>query len=220
MGPIGTIRSIVGTKAAGSLSYSSFRTLASTQFQTLRVDARVPQNGVAAQARTEQVDLKLRGAARARVYMILADVRLAGRQGRHDFVQMRDLVQRVQLVVVLGIAEQVVAARAADHSPPTVRGDVESGVKLEQPAPAIFRGAVSCLCRRRALLFARVADFVAARFGRGLINRPAVAGQHYAIGLLRHAPAHPTAAEIAQHRLRVAIDRIAKSAAAGNVVDQ
>src|SRR4030095_16587565 len=94
-----------------SVSGMSSKTLA--DFHFVRGDARVPQEGVAAQARTEHVDLQLGGAAGASIDVILADVRIAGRQRRHHFIQMRDAVKGVLFVIFIRNGGEVNAARAA-----------------------------------------------------------------------------------------------------------
>src|SRR6266508_4610437 len=191
--------------------------------QTVGVDARVPQNGITAQCRTEHVHLKLGGATWASVNMILTDVRLAGWQRRHHFAQVDHTVERVEFVVFIGAAKNMAAVRAANHFALAVVGDFHGRVELEQPPPAI-------LCRRAhvagftgyraAVSFAFVADLTAAGFRHGAVDSLSITGKNNAVNSLSDFAAHPAAAKIFQHRRRIAVDRIAETTAAGDVVDQ
>src|SRR5512135_1497175 len=116
---------------------SCFSSFAFSGFQSIHVDAGVPQHGFAAKRWTEHVDLELSGAARASVNMILADIGFAGGQGRHELAQVHDLMHRVEFVIPVGGAEEMAAAGAANHFAFAVAGDFEGSVELEQTLPAV-----------------------------------------------------------------------------------
>ena len=77
----------------------------------------VPKDCIAARGRTEQIHLELSGAARAEVEMKLSAKGLTRRQRmRHELVQIDGPVQRVKLVALAGLTEDMTTARAPDDS--------------------------------------------------------------------------------------------------------
>ncbi len=104
---------------------------------SLLLNPRIPQNRIAAQARTEKVDLELRRATRAKIFVVFSDVRLTRRKRRHELFQVYRAMQRVELVVLLRLAEHVAAATAADHTLFPVTANFERKVKAKERAPAV-----------------------------------------------------------------------------------
>ena len=95
-------------------------------------DSRIPQNRIATQARAIQIHLQLRGAARAGIDVVFADVMLPRRQRRHRVVEIQDAMERVMFVVLIGLAVDITAAAASNGFFLAVADNLQSRMKAQQ----------------------------------------------------------------------------------------
>ena len=120
-----------------SPSYKTLRQLnadATTRnnFQVINLrDSRIPQNRIATQARAIQIHLQLRGAARAGIDVVFGDVTLPRRQRRHRVVEIQDALERVMVVVFIGLTVDMTAEAASNGFFLAVADNLQSRMKAQ-----------------------------------------------------------------------------------------
>src|SRR5919197_4635853 len=96
----------------------------------MRLNPNIPEDRFPAQRRAIEINLELRRAARAEIFVILADVGLAcGQWVRHKVFQLDHAVKSVELIILFCRAEEMAAALAADDGSSSVPGDLQRGMK-------------------------------------------------------------------------------------------